>query len=219
MNTSQIPPGGWQFRQPQTNWQAPTPISSTFDQTVVLIIQHRMKNPAVVARHRLSVDRGAVSNELLEFNRVRLGLPRGEAPPQSFFVPSRSAVRSPVAVAEKIKRAAQAAAVPIDWISGGGKIVPPELANRRASICAPCVKNTEQPWYVQAAAKVIEKVIQARADVKLQTDYDDKLKGCDVCNCIMRLKVHTPLDVILRGTKPEVMAEFPEWCWIARKDQ
>jgi hypothetical protein len=34
----------------------------------------------------------------------------------------------------------------------------------------------------------------------------------------MRLKVWCPLPHILSRTKPEVMAEFPPHCWIARKD-
>jgi hypothetical protein len=80
---SVFPSGGWQFYQPQTGWQAPTPISSTFDQTVVLILKHRMQNPAVVAQHGLSLDPVAIGNELENYNRQRLGISSPVAAPSS----------------------------------------------------------------------------------------------------------------------------------------
>lgn len=74
LSHSQIPPGGWQFVQPQTGWAAPTPISSTFDQTVVLIRNHRLANGALTAKHNLSTDPAAIAKELDAFTRTRLGI-------------------------------------------------------------------------------------------------------------------------------------------------
>lgn len=81
LSLTQTPPGGWQFFQAQTGWSAPTPIASTFDQTVVLIIKHRLANPAIVGKHNLRTDRDGVAAELLAFNKARLGLPEGDGPP------------------------------------------------------------------------------------------------------------------------------------------
>jgi hypothetical protein len=69
-----FPSGGWQFFQPQTNWSAPTPISSTFDQTVILIVKHRLQNPAITAQHNLATSIAAVGDELEAYTRQRLGL-------------------------------------------------------------------------------------------------------------------------------------------------
>jgi hypothetical protein len=74
LSRSQTPSGGWIFTQPQTNWSAPTPIASTFDQTVILIIKHRLANPAVTASHNLPTDKAAVGAELETFTRARLGM-------------------------------------------------------------------------------------------------------------------------------------------------
>ena len=74
LSTSQTPPGGWQFVQPQTNWSAPTPVASTFDQTVILILKHRQANPVIVASHKLSIDKGQIAHELLTYTKARLGI-------------------------------------------------------------------------------------------------------------------------------------------------
>lgn len=74
LSRSQFPSGGWQFCQPQTNWCAPTPVSSTFDQTVDLIRKHRLANPAITSKHSLATDFGSVAAELEAFTRTRLGM-------------------------------------------------------------------------------------------------------------------------------------------------
>lgn len=93
------------------------------------------------------------------------------------------------------------------------------VADKRASICAACPKNVEGSWYTVAPAQLIKSTLEGRKDLKLQTPSDAALKSCDVCKCLMRLKVWTPLEHILKGTKPEIMGEFPAHCWIARRDQ
>lgn len=218
LNTHQIPSGGWQFRQPQTGWTAPTPIASTFDQTVTQIVQHRVKNPAIVLKHNLSTDPNAVGEELMNFNRLRLGIPKPTGPPPSFFVPSRALPAPVVAAAANIRRAAQGAAVVVDWLQSGGAPVAKELANRRAEVCVNCPKNVAGSWYTTAPAEIIKAALEARKDLTLSTPFDGQLKSCDVCKCLMPLKVWTPLHHILERTRPEIMAEFPPNCWIARKD-
>jgi hypothetical protein len=213
-----FPPGGWQFRQPQSGWSAPAPTSNTFDQTVVAIIKHRTKNPAMVAKNKLSTDFNEVANELETFNRLRLGIPLETAP--SFFQTSSSQLQSRVvAAAVHVKRAAQGTAVVLDWLTSGGQPVSQELAEQRGKICVACPKNVVGEWYTTAPAELIRSTLSARSDLKLQTSNDEKLQSCDVCKCLMRLKVWTPLEFIVNKTRPEIMEEFPSHCWIARRDQ
>jgi predicted GH43/DUF377 family glycosyl hydrolase len=67
---TRFPPGGWQFHQPETNWQNPRPLSSTFDQTVQAIAKMRADNPAA----KLSRDVTQIGNELELYNRRRCGM-------------------------------------------------------------------------------------------------------------------------------------------------
>ncbi len=211
------PSGGWAFRQAATGWTAPTPIASTFLQTVQLIIAHRKANPAITAKHQLATNPEAVASELETYTRKRLGLPGvGQVP----FQASRNLSLSGAAGAavEGLKRAAAGTAVPIDWLRSGGMPVERTLANKRAAICLECPKHEKGAWYVVAAGELIKKTIEARSDIKLETDYDSQLMACGVCDCLLRAKVHCPLDVIVSKTKPEIMAALPSNCWISRMD-
>lgn len=66
---------------PQTGWDLPNPVSVTFDQATILIIKHRLKNPAITLRHNLATDVVSVGNELEQFTKARLGMPLDNALP------------------------------------------------------------------------------------------------------------------------------------------
>lgn len=218
------------FRQPETGWTAPTPIASSFDQTVVLIQKHRKANPAITTKSRLATNPEAIAFELETFTRKRLGIPEGAPSPfpgSPSMSPSAGAVVAGAgdrhSAAWGIKRAAQGTAVPVDWLASGGNPVPQELAEKRAAVCAACPKNESPEWYSQAGGQVIEAGVKAWQALKgktvtFETSQGDKLKSCGVCKCLLRVKVFVPLEHIVQHTKPEVLAEFPPECWIAKKD-
>lgn len=82
LSLTQIPLHGWMFFSAPTNWSMPTPIGQTFDSAVVLIIRHRLANPAVTAKHNLPTDKASVGAELIAFTRARLGMtPVGQPDP------------------------------------------------------------------------------------------------------------------------------------------
>lgn len=208
------------FRQPQTGWTNPYAMVG-FKASVDAIRKHRLANPAITAKHRLSTDPNEIGNELEKFTRVRLNIPD---PSTSFFQSSSSLPSRVVAAAADIKRAAQGTAVVLDWIQAGGDPVAQELAEKRAAVCVECPKNVQGAWYTEAPAELLKAAIIGWQSLKgskfpFETQQGDKLKSCDVCKCLMRLKVFCPLDSILEKTKPEIMKEFPQACWIARRDQ
>jgi hypothetical protein len=217
---SQFPPGGWEFYHPQTAWEAPTPKASTFDQTVNLIIKHRLANPGAVSKHNLATDPVLVGNELENYTRLRLGMqPMGAgSPPKT--IPPRSlpqGVREAVAASSRM---VEGVALLIDWLPGG-QTVAPELSAKRAAVCAECPKNSEKEfgsWFTKPVSERLRRMVEARADLKLATPHDEKLGVCGVCLCPMKLKVHVPMDYILGHTKPQTLAELPPHCWIAKRD-
>lgn len=210
------PPGGWKFFQPQSGWWVPNPVSVTFDQAVQLIIKHRLANGPITAKHGLATDSTKVGQELDTYTRMRLGIPMVDSSPKS--LPPHPLSRVAGAAAD-IKRAAQGTTVVLDWLMSGGQPVEQALAEKRAQTCVQCPKNVAGQWFTTAPAELIRTTLSARSDLKLQTPFDEKLQSCDVCKCLMRLKVWTPLQFILEKTKPDIMAEFPSNCWIAKRDQ
>ena len=211
--------GGWQFFQPQTGWRNPHAMVG-LEASKNAIRSHRLGNPAITAKHNLSTDPAVIEQELIVYNQMRGALPKPPSPvAPTFFQRSSSLLPAPVvAAADNIKRAAQGTAVVLDWLQSGGAPVAQELANRRAAVCVACPKNVEGSWYTVAPAELIRATLSARSDLKLETPHDTALKSCDVCRCLMALKVWTPLEFILARTAPNIMAEFPSACWIARKD-
>lgn len=189
----------------------PNPVSVTFNQAVVLIIKHRLANGAISAKNSLATNQTAVEEELENYTRLRLGIP--QVPKQSPLRRSSSLV---VGAAAGVKRAAQGTGVIIDWLTSGGAPVDQATAEKRAKICIECPKNVEGSWYTVAPAELIRNTLSARSDLKLETPHDASLKSCDVCKCLMRLKVWTPLHFIQDRTPAEVMAEFPPHCWIKK---
>src|SRR5215813_15336613 len=59
-------PGGFQFRQPETNFQAP--FQASFETIVQALIAHRKANPHLVTTHGWSVDPNQVREELDNYN-------------------------------------------------------------------------------------------------------------------------------------------------------
>lgn len=229
LNEHEFPPnGGWTFRQPQTNWTNPMAMVG-FKASIDAIRNHRLSNKAICIKHNLSTDPKVIGRELKMMATIRTGIPfEDPTPPSASFRSSSNQEQSgdnAVAAADiktaayGIKRAAQGTAVVLDWLTSGGQPVDQFLADKRASICASCVKNVPGAWYTTAPATLIHEALSARSDLKLETPFDSKLQSCDVCRCLLRLKVFCPLVHIVNHTKPEIMAEFPESCWIKNRDK
>lgn len=183
------------------------------------IRKHRLANPAICAKHKLSTDPAEIGRELIAFQRARGALPP-EQQPAGFFAPARSSLPARVAeVAAGIKTAAHGAAAILDFWNSKEPPVEKALAERRAEICAACPQNGPGAWFIEAPSELIRKALASRGDLKLETPSDDKLQSCQVCKCLMKLKVWINLNFILQHTKPEVMNAFPKVnCWIAKRD-
>jgi hypothetical protein len=218
LSHTQTPPGGWQWYSPQTRWNLPNPVSVTFDQAVTLIIKHRLANAATTVQFKLATDFNAVAAELDSFTRSRLGMPAISFPKQTPppAVPQLSgAVQSAVAVVKKI---AAGAALLLEWEQSGKPAVAPELSQKRADICATCPKNEPgkglTDYFTAEASEQIRKRFARLMSMNLTTTKDAELKVCSACLCPLRLKVHTPLELIVNRLKPEQRAELDPRCWI-----
>jgi hypothetical protein len=122
---------------------------------------------------------------------------------------------------DELKTLLSGAGSPLEWLLSGAKPVRPTLANRRAATCVACPFNSDSPltdWFTDPAAAMIQKAIEASHDLKLETPYDPLLGTCKACLCVTRVKVHEPLDIILKHMKPEVKKKLAVGCWITLED-
>jgi hypothetical protein len=219
---SEFPPGGWEFYQPQTRWSAPTPKSSTFDQTVNLIIKHRFANPAVTASHKLATDPGAVGNELENYTRARLGMPAiGQDFPKTLPPAQAPAVSGAVqGLVAAVKQIAAGAALLLEWEESGRPPVDIPISEARAALCDGCPKNSDEKdlarIFTEPAAKLIKRKFERLFSLNLKTTHDEALNVCTACLCPLKLKVHTPVDLILKRLTGEQRSKLDPRCWILK---
>lgn len=113
-----------------------------------------------------------------------------------------------------------AAAIMRDWLGEGGIPVDPRIATHRAFICESCPENQHGKWWEQAKHSIAE-VMRIHLEVKnshyIDVPNEHKLNLCRVCGCCLPLKVHVPLKHILDNTGAEMLARFPENCWIPKE--
>lgn len=217
MNRAEFPSGGWQWFQPQTGWSAPNPIGNTFDQQVSNILKHRLANRALVAQHNLSLDRASIESELEAFNAKRLGIPDPKAPPPPLRQSLSAGAKDAVAAVRKL---AAGAVFLLEWEQSGIPPATSEASAARAAICAGCPKNDPggfSKYFTQPVSEMYRKKMERLTALKLSTPSDDKLEVCAACLCPLKLKVHAPMELILKHLKPEQRAELNQEnpkCWV-----
>jgi len=184
------------------------------------IRQHRLAN----SRFGLSTDTGAIGDELDYQNAVRMqGIPNAgsyimtdSAPPPPQMLPAQGLWLSNAAVASSFATGAKTLS---EWWLDGAQPVDFGTSNQRASICIRCPKNSKAPlsaYFTNAAADLIHKAIEYRNSIKLRTDFDDRLGTCEACDCPMKLKVHVPLETILKHMPSEDVSKLDPICWITK---
>lgn len=122
---------------------------------------------------------------------------------------------------EELKTILGGVGSPLEWFFKGAKPVPQKQSCERASTCVICKKNVEltlTEFFTEPAAELLQKSIEARTHLKLSTQYDPLLGTCNACFCVLKLKVHEPIDLILKHLKPQVKEKLWEECWILREE-
>lgn len=100
------------------------------------------------------------------------------------------------------------------WLGDGGQPVPQVQANARAAVCLSCPKNKPHMLYEILTVPAIAEVqhqLNLRGEMGLSVKGEENVHVCESCWCILRLKVHTPIEHLLKTTD---LSLLPENCWI-----
>lgn len=214
---TRTPNGGWQFLEPKTNWKLdrksqPSSISITLDQAAELLQKHRMNNPTLGFSTAFSDAR----NDIIEYNRARLGLPPPGVPkllPHTVKGAAGAAVGHVSKTVAGIKLLKQ-------WLGDGMNPVHRSLAENRAAVCSTCPQNQAGDFWQRMdalASHELRSLIASKKAMNLQTPYDEKLRTCQACDCWLPLKCWTPLKHIVKNTSAEVWNLLDEHCWIPQE--
>lgn len=208
-------PNGMRYLQAETGW-VPTPFSS-FDTIVRGLIQHRMGNPHLIQKLGWATDYNTVAAEVDRYNAMlcqQMGwgayivTDEGVASPPKSLSPGLS---------PRLRAAAAGVQLHADWRGSGHEVVPKDKSEARAVVCVACPKNKRaslMDFFTVKAANYIERQIEEKRQMKLETSLDEHLGVCEACLCPTVLKVHTPLALILKHLSPEFKKDLHPACWI-----
>lgn len=176
----------------------------------------------------LSVDPDVVANELDSYNAA-IAKANGWT---EFYAEDDAPVPFPPqryqpagAVAAHVRNTAVGIGAFSEWLGKG--LIPTDKirAEARAAVCTNCSQNVD-PDFAQklndAAAKLFKGLIETKHEMKLYTDYDDKLNECAACACWLRLKVWVPPEIVQNRTSDKLRAELKEKapaCWILSESE
>jgi hypothetical protein len=222
----QLPPNGIMFEEKQTGWKSweASPASQwDFNLCCREVQRHRASNPVLSAKLGLSTDIRIIQDQVDKQNAIRVSaipgadiylIQGGAPPPKAMAPPSQKRL---AAVAEKVKKINAGSDLLLEWEESGDPPVNGAVAASRAMICATCPKNDSAPltdWFTIPASELIRKRIARLNELKLSTPNDPELHTCTACLCPLKLKVHTPLHLILKHLIPEARNDLDPGCWI-----
>lgn len=107
------------------------------------------------------------------------------------------------------------------WIGDGLRPVHREDAQKRANVCLSCPHN-KGDWteiFKNKVALTIRRQIELKNKMNMRVDGEKSLHLCGVCHCVLRLKVHVPIEFINETTDDKTMKEFPSHCWVVKENQ
>lgn len=217
-------PGGYRWFQPETGWRSPQ--FPSFDTLVRLVIEHRRANPFLAAQNKWRMTPEDVAEEMDAYN-ARICVEHGwlqyisgDQADFSLPKPVPPLQRLGQSVSDSVAAVKVGARIISSWLGEGGKPAAHEEAERRAAICANCPQNDRGDWtrfFTQPASELIRKQLSTAKDLNLTTSKDAELQVCAVCACPLKLKVHTPLEHILKHTDEATKARLDPRCWIIAK--
>jgi hypothetical protein len=113
---------------------------------------------------------------------------------------------------ERVSQIANGAKVLSGWLGSGGIPVDKELAQSRAKICLTCPKNVKDWQFLESVAGAIKQQVALKNHLLLRVAGEKQLHTCQVCSCVIKLKVHVPIEMI----KPDEneRQKFPAFCWL-----
>lgn len=217
-------PNGLKYVQPETGFK-PIPWSS-FDSIVTQVLQHRNGNQWLAKKYNWNMTRESVAGEIDSYNATEMEL-RGYTdfiwqggPPVVFPggpFPQKVPNVENAAGVSRVSKVASGISTLVSWLGKGLSPVNKDLAEKRASVCVKCPLNKLGNFWEQleaVAAAELRTLISIRADMELKTSQDASLYSCSACSCWNALKVHVPIDHILKHTSEEVKQKLDPYCWV-----
>ena len=222
-------PNGFRFHIPLIPTWKNRP--GSFDNVVQQVMVALNGNPHVARKMGIAVTYENVASMVDEFN-ARLCQANGwkdyytadggqsaRAPFPFVHHPDPKQVPSVISAVAGVKKLAAGAALLFEWEESGQPPIEPAAAETRAEICTRCPKNNPEHlsrFFTGPVSRLMQGKFARLHGMNLKTPHDDKLGICDACLCPLKLKVWTPIELVVKHLQPDARAELWEQCWIPK---
>lgn len=112
-----------------------------------------------------------------------------------------------------------------DWLGNDGRTVLYETAQNRADVCTgrisgkACPHNVPENIVAGFVGDSVKRLLEIKNKANLRVQGEKSLRGCDVCGCNLRLKIHVPFAHIKKFTPQEELDRHPEFCWMQKENK
>ncbi len=227
----QIPGGGFDFRQSEINWHARKVLGlhPSLDTVVRALINARKGNPHHATKHKWATDFNTVRTEVIAYNTKKclaMGWTSfvtedagGANFPQAQSLLNPSQLTSAVAEIKKLWAGIKSTN---EWLDSNAPAVSSELSEKRAATCVVCPMNgvgNFTRWFTAPVSASVKRQIEKVQERKLSTTHDDKINICESCLCPLKLIVHVPIEIKLKGMTPETKADLHPSCWVLSEEK
>lgn len=223
-------PNGLTFYLPELKWRSPG--GASFQGIVNALAKVIAANPYLAQKNQWPTDSRGIEDWVDTYNATicaRMGwvnyiqedaggttIPKTSAPHQQATLQS---LRNAAVAAKALVAGAKTLN---EYLDSGEPPVPADLAHRRAVVCSACPLNEEgdfTKWFTVPAAELIKRQIEKASSRQLTTPRDDDLHLCTACHCPLRLKIHIPIDWIIKRLSPEQTQKLHQGksCWILQE--
>jgi hypothetical protein len=202
LNQSKVPPGGWSWTDPSSGVR----LAYFSHRDLVRAVEAYM-----VANHIPLVEgwRALLDDEICRQNKIESSHCGQPVRPPTLPADRKLTITDILNFLRTIR----------EWSAKGFEFVSSEEAARRAAICAGCPKNVEVhgcsgcSGVVSHVRDLLNRRVNFRGRQSHETPFDEQLKNCEVCGCVLEVKVHLPLGIATYA-KPPGGREYPEHCWM-----
>ena len=116
---------------------------------------------------------------------------------------------------EKAKQFRDGILVLSEWLGSGARTVEPLLAQERANVCLKCPMNIPVGKLASTVAMAVKRQVELKNKLHLRVNGEKSLMQCRGCGCVLKLKVHVPIENL--GLDENELQRYPEWCWMKRE--
>lgn len=222
-------PNGYKFYLPELKWSAPGNFPS-FTVVANALEEVIKANPHLAQKHQWPTDRAGIENWVDAYNAAlcaQMGwndyITQGESHSFPKSQPPQQNLQSLAAAAAMAKELIAGAKSLSDWEDSHDPAVPRDLAQSRAAICVACPKNEAGDWtrwFTAGAAELIRRKVEKAQARSLSTIHDERLHLCSACHCPLKLKVHVPINWIVKRLSNQTRSKLLEApaCWVLKEE-